>query len=197
MLELTLSALVDREATHRHQRRLKTRLQQAGFQQHAAFEDVDFKSPRGLDKALLLTLASCQWIEQHHNCLITGPTGVGKSWIATALAHKACREGYTARYLRLPASPSTYSLPKATAAIPLGSNSSPASMSSSSTTGDFPPSMKLDNATSWRSWMTDSIENPPSSPASFLSPTGMTFSATPPWPTPFSIALSTMLTRYN
>jgi DNA replication protein DnaC len=55
-----------------------------------------------LDKSLLLTLGSCQWIEQYHNCLITGPTGVGKSWIATALAHKACRQGYTARYLRLP-----------------------------------------------------------------------------------------------
>ena len=97
-----LGLLVDREETHRYQRRLKTRLQQAGFQQQASFEDIDFQNPRGLDKSLLLTLSSCQWIEQHHNCLITGPTGVGKSWIAIALAHKACRQGYSARYLRLP-----------------------------------------------------------------------------------------------
>jgi DNA replication protein DnaC len=50
----------------------------------------------------MLHLAACQWIDQHLNCLVTGPTGVGKSYVAIALAHKACREGYTARYLRLP-----------------------------------------------------------------------------------------------
>jgi DNA replication protein DnaC len=100
--EERLGLMVDRELTERHNRRLQIRLKQAGFQQPAVWEDIDFKSPRGLDKALLLHLAGCQWIDPHLNCLITGPTGAGKSWIATALAHKACRQGYTARYLRLP-----------------------------------------------------------------------------------------------
>ncbi len=100
--EERLGLMVDREITERHNRRLQTRLKQAGFQQPPVWEDIDFKTPRGLDKSLLLHLASCQWIDQHLNCLITGPTGAGKSWIATALAHKACRQGYTARYLRLP-----------------------------------------------------------------------------------------------
>lgn len=100
--EERLGLMVDRELTERHNRRLQIRLKQAGFQQPAVWEDIDLKSPRGLDKALLLHLAGCQWIDQHLNCLITGPTGAGKSWIATALAHKACRQGYSARYLRLP-----------------------------------------------------------------------------------------------
>jgi DNA replication protein DnaC len=97
-----LGLLVDREATLRHNRRLQLRLKQARFHQPAVWEDIDFKSARGLDKALMLQLAGGQWITQHLNCLITGPTGAGKSYLATALAHKACRDGYGARYLRLP-----------------------------------------------------------------------------------------------
>ena len=97
-----LALLVDREMTARHSRRLNARLKQAGFQQPATWEDIDLKSARGLDKSLLLSLSSCQWVEQHLSCLMTGPTGAGKSYLAIALAHKACREGYTARYFRLP-----------------------------------------------------------------------------------------------
>ena len=97
-----LGLLVDREASVRHNRRLQLRLKQAQFHQPAVWEDIDFKSARGLDKALMLQLAGGQWITQHLNCLITGPTGAGKSYLATALAHKACRDGYGARYLRLP-----------------------------------------------------------------------------------------------
>jgi len=100
--EERLALLVDRELTHRHNRRLQSRLKQAGFHQPAAWEDIDLKSPRGLDKSLMFALADCQWIHRHLNCLIVGPTGVGKSYIGIALAHKACREGYSARYLRLP-----------------------------------------------------------------------------------------------
>ena len=100
--EERLGLLVDREVSVRHNRRLHTRLKQAQFQQPAAWEDIDFKSARGLDKSLMLQLAACQWVDQHLNCLITGPTGAGKSYLAIALAHKACREGYSARYLRLP-----------------------------------------------------------------------------------------------
>ncbi len=100
--EERLGLLVDREATEREDRRLQTRLRQAKLKQNACIEDIDFKQPRGMDKSLLLDLAQCQWIKKHLNILITGPTGVGKTWIACALAQKACREGFTSLYLRLP-----------------------------------------------------------------------------------------------
>lgn len=100
--EERLGLLVDREMTDRENRRLKTRLRQARLRQSAALEDVDFRHPRGLDKSLIAQLSSCHWVGQHHNILITGPTGCGKTFLACALAHKACREGYTTRYLRLP-----------------------------------------------------------------------------------------------
>jgi DNA replication protein DnaC len=100
--EERLGLLVDREVTEREDRRLTTRLRQAKLKQNACIEDIDFKQSRGLDKSLILDLAQCQWIRKHLNLLITGPTGVGKTWIACALAQKACREGFTSLYLRLP-----------------------------------------------------------------------------------------------
>jgi len=100
--EERLGLLVDREMTEREDRRLTTRLRQAKLKQHACIEDIDFKQSRGLDKSLILDLAQCQWIKRHLNLLITGPTGVGKTWVACALAQKACREGFTSLYLRLP-----------------------------------------------------------------------------------------------
>ena len=99
--EERLGLLVDREWTERENRRLAGRLLKARLRQAAALEDVDWRTPRGLDKSVVLALGSCQWISQHQNCLITGPTGVGKSWLACALGHKACREGYSVLYLRL------------------------------------------------------------------------------------------------
>jgi DNA replication protein DnaC len=100
--EERLGLLVDREITERDDRRLKTRLRKARLKQQACIEDIDYRHARGLDRSLMVDLANCQWIKKHLNILITGPTGVGKSWIACALAHKACREGYSAQYLRLP-----------------------------------------------------------------------------------------------
>src|SRR5206468_7792040 len=97
-----LGLLVDREMTERENRRLKTRLEKARLRQAAAVEDVDLRAPRGLDRALFLALCSCQWVTQHLNVLITGATGAGKSFLACALAQKACREGFTALYHRLP-----------------------------------------------------------------------------------------------
>ena len=99
--EERLGLLVDREMTDRQNRRLNTRLRQARLRQDAVLEDIDFRHPRGLDRSLITRLSSCGWIEQHHNILITGPTGCGKTFLACALAHKACREGHTVRYLRL------------------------------------------------------------------------------------------------
>jgi DNA replication protein DnaC len=94
--------LVDREVTERDNRRLTTRLRQAKLRQTACIEDIDYRHPRGLDKTLMARLATCQWVRERHNVLITGPTGIGKTWLGCALGHKACREGLTALYLRLP-----------------------------------------------------------------------------------------------
>jgi DNA replication protein DnaC len=100
--EERLGLLVDRELTERENRRLTSRLRRARLKHNAALEDIDYRHPRGLDKSLIQALAACRWVKEHLNILITGPTGVGKTWLACALAHKACREGHTALYLRLP-----------------------------------------------------------------------------------------------
>ena len=76
--EERLGLLVDRESTAREDRRLTTRLHQAKLRQTACIEDIDYRHPRGLDKSLMLSLATCQWVRNRHNVLITGPTGIGK-----------------------------------------------------------------------------------------------------------------------
>lgn len=100
--EERLGLLVDRELTERENRRLATRLRMAKLRLSASIEDIDYRQPRGLDKQLVLSLASNQWIIEHHNLLIIGPTGVGKSYLACALSHKACRDGHLVLYQRLP-----------------------------------------------------------------------------------------------
>jgi len=100
--EERLGLLIDREVTARENRRLSSRLRRARLKHNAALEDIDYRHPRGLDRALIQSLASCRWVTEHLNILITGPTGVGKTWLACALAQKACREGHSALYLRLP-----------------------------------------------------------------------------------------------
>ncbi|MBQ0816046.1 MAG: IS21-like element helper ATPase IstB [Marinobacter sp.] len=99
--EERLGLLVDREMTERDNRRMSSRLRRARLRHNAILEDLDYRHSRGLDKGLVQSLAGCQWVKEHLNVLITGPTGVGKTWLACALAHKACREGYTAQYVRL------------------------------------------------------------------------------------------------
>ena len=100
--EERLGLLLDREETTRADRRLKTRLTQAKLRVNASLEDIDYRAKRNLDRSLILELGSCSWIARHHNLVIAGPTGVGKTYLACALAHKACREGYKALYQRLP-----------------------------------------------------------------------------------------------
>jgi DNA replication protein DnaC len=95
-----LGLLVDREATSRDNKRLARRLRQARLPQSAVVEDVDFRAHRGLDRALFLKLAGCEWIREHHHLCLIGPTGIGKSWLACALGHKACREGFSVLYKR-------------------------------------------------------------------------------------------------
>ena len=100
--EERLGLLIDREMTERENRRLSTRLKKAKLRHSCCVEDINFKASRGLDKALILSLAACTWIARGLNLLICGPTGIGKSYLACALGHKACLEGYAVLYLRLP-----------------------------------------------------------------------------------------------
>ena len=98
-----LALLIDRESAERNTKRFHTRLRAARLRHsQAAIEDVDYRTPRRLDKALFQQLATCRWIAEHHGLLLTGPCGVGKSWLSCALAQKACRDGYSVHYARAP-----------------------------------------------------------------------------------------------
>jgi DNA replication protein DnaC len=100
--EERLGLLVDRELTYRDNRRLTRLLQLAQLKQRACVEDIDLRSRRGLDRAQLASLASCDWVRSTHNLIVHGPTGSGKTFLACALAHQACRQGLSALYLRAP-----------------------------------------------------------------------------------------------
>ncbi len=100
--EERLGLLVDREAADRDNRRLARQLKAARLRSDAVIEDLDLRAPRGLDRSTILGLAESRWVDAQRNVLITGPTGVGKTFLACALAHSAIRRGHTARYLRLP-----------------------------------------------------------------------------------------------
>jgi len=97
-----LTLLVEREATVRQDRRQTQLLRQAKLRLPASIEDLDFRSPRGLDRSVILRLATCDWIRSHQVVLITGATGTGKTYLACALAQAACRQGLSSRYFRLP-----------------------------------------------------------------------------------------------
>ena len=97
-----LGLLIDHESVERDNRRMKSRLKAARLREAAAVEDIDYRHPRGLDKALMLKLASCAFVREHLNVFITGPTGAGKTYLSCALGNKACREGFSVSYVRLP-----------------------------------------------------------------------------------------------
>jgi len=97
-----LGLLVDREVTLRKDRRQTQLLRQAKLRLQASIEDLDFRSPRGLDRSVILRLASCDWIRHHQVVLINGATGTGKTYLGCALAQAACRQGLSSRYFRLP-----------------------------------------------------------------------------------------------
>lgn len=94
--------LAQDEKTYRDNQRLKRLLKNARLRQPAALEDIDYRHPRGLNKQLMLELSDTGWLDAHRNVLITGPTGIGKSYLACALGNFAARTGYTVLYLRAP-----------------------------------------------------------------------------------------------
>ena len=97
-----LGLLLDREVSSRRDKRLLARLRYARLRHQAAVEDVDYRATRGLDRALFQKLAEGCWIDAHENLILCGPTGVGKSWLASALGHKACRDNRSVLYQRIP-----------------------------------------------------------------------------------------------
>ncbi len=94
--------LVERHWTWRENKRLSRLLKEAKLKLQACIEDIDYRTSRGLEKSLIMSLASCNWIRNHQNVLISGPTGIGKTFIACALAQRACREGFRTFYIRSP-----------------------------------------------------------------------------------------------
>lgn len=97
-----LGLLLDQESTYRRDKRLLARLRYARLRHQAAVEDIDHRTPRGLDRALFNKLAEGRWIDAHDNLILCGPTGIGKSWLACALGHKACRDNRSVLYQRIP-----------------------------------------------------------------------------------------------
>lgn len=100
--EERFALLVDQHFTWKEDRRMRTLLRQARLKDSACVEDIDYKTPRGIDKSVLLSLSGCGWIKKAQNLIITGPTGVGKTYIACAMANSACRKGLPALYKRAP-----------------------------------------------------------------------------------------------
>ena len=100
--EERLGLLIDAEWSGREQRKLDQRLRTARLRHSASIEDIDFKAHRGLSRDLVLALGRGDWLRERQNLLITGPTGVGKSYLACAFAERTCRSGFTALYLRAP-----------------------------------------------------------------------------------------------
>ncbi|TAN25131.1 MAG: hypothetical protein EPN30_05335 [Actinomycetota bacterium] len=101
--EERLGMLVDREVAQREAKRLTTRLRSAKLRHSASIEDIDFRTPRGLERSVIMGLSSSHWVDAHQNILLTGPAGVGKSYIGCALAHSGIRSGHSALYRRAPA----------------------------------------------------------------------------------------------
>lgn len=92
--------IVDREASHRDNQRLGRLLKSARLKHNACVEDIDYRSGRGLDKAVMASLTDCEWVRQAQNLILTGLTGCGKTWLACALGNQACRQGMSVLYVR-------------------------------------------------------------------------------------------------
>jgi DNA replication protein DnaC len=100
--EERFSLIVDRQWTWRENKRMKRLLANAKLKFNACVEDIDYKTSRDLDRSVMARLTSCDWIRKHQNVIVTGPTGIGKTFLACALANKACRDGFSSSYFRVP-----------------------------------------------------------------------------------------------
>jgi DNA replication protein DnaC len=98
--EERFALLVDQQWLWKENRALARRLQSARLKERGVIEDIDYQHPRGLDRKLMRTLAGSEWVRQNQNVLLIGPTGIGKSWLGCALAHKACRDGFSVMHKR-------------------------------------------------------------------------------------------------
>src|SRR5579885_1221009 len=94
--------LIDRESLHRNNRRIINLLRLAKLRQQACIEEVNYRHPRDLNRSQFASLITCDFIRQHHNLIITGPTGCGKSYLACVIGNQACRQGLSVRYILLP-----------------------------------------------------------------------------------------------
>src|SRR6201981_2595112 len=185
---------VDRELTHRRDKRLAARLRYARLRQQASVEDVDYRPPRGLDRALFHKLTNGEWIDAHDNLIWCGRTGVGKSWLLVPWVTRPAAT--TARFSisGFPSSSPSSRSPAVTAAMPASCAVSPAFSSSSSTIGASNRSTPAPVVTSARSSRNAMGAARPFSPAKSPSTTGMPLLATQRTPTPSLTGSFTMPT---
>ena len=169
-----LGLLLEYEMTLRRQKQFETRARVARLRHQASVEDVNYQIPRGLDRALFFKLAACDWVAERRNLLITGAAGLGKSWLACALGHKACRENMSVLYTRIPRLSPIWRSRMAMRVTPGCCAPSLASNCSSSTIGGRKPSRPSRRAISSKSSKTAMIRDLSSSPARFPSTAGTT-----------------------
>lgn len=190
-----LSMLVDAEHLYRGNRALTRRLKEAKLRlPQACVEDLDITPRRGLDRALARQLATGRWVAEHHHVLICGPTGVGKTYLACALAQQACRQGYRTLYRRVPRLFEELTLG------PMARTRSSwpgwrASTCSSWMTGGWHPSARRSARTSWNCSKIARGRGPRLSPANSPASSGTTTWASPRSPMPFSTAWSIVRSR--
>lgn len=100
--EERIGLIIDHEVTYRDDKRLRRLLTAAKLREQACVEDIDFEARRGLDRAAIASLSLCNWVRHGVNVIVTGATGLGKTWIACALGNQACRHGLTVKFERVP-----------------------------------------------------------------------------------------------
>src|SRR5436305_381065 len=186
-----LGLLLDRELTHRRDKRLAARLRYARLREQASVEDVDYRAPRGLDRALFHKLTDGEWIDTHDNLILCGPTGVGKSWLLVPWVTRPAATTVRFSISGFPSSSPNSRSPAVTAAMPASCAVSPASSSSSSTIGASNRSTPAPDVTSTRSSRNVMGAAQPFLPARSPSTNGTPLSAIRHMPTPSSIASST------